>query len=206
MDSKPLRRCLVLLSAVAVCLVAVPTTGCASSSKQADDDNAEVGQPPSSDDPDSEPGEVPKGPSVDISDGGEGEPEDSAEATPASDTSPTVTPQQVETFMQKGPPYALTLTRVEAHRINGSFAGFEIIAMHPSAKRFMEPEVVVGDVITHINGVRMKKPDDYLSAWKLLDDVDAIRIKFTRDGDEREAVWRIVGAEGASESAETSSQ
>lgn len=206
MMSTPASRPFALLIATVFCGATIALSGCATGANQAESDDTEVGQPPAEGEADREPANPPKGPSVDMSDGGEGEPEQEQAATPPSEDAPTVTPAEIETFMEKGPPYALTVTRVEPHRINGAFAGFEIIAMHPSAKRFVDPELAVGDVVTHINGVRMKKPDDYLAAWKLLDDVDAIRIKYTRDGEQREAVWRVVGADDASNTSADSSQ
>jgi hypothetical protein len=190
MKTTNLSRLLVGIATLAACCFVFASTGCASGGKQTTDD-AEVGQPPAEGDPDSSPRTPPQGPDVDMSDGGEARVAKGDE-TPAPSDAPTVTAGQIESFMQKGPPYALTITRVEPHRINGAFAGFEITAMHPSAKRFLGDELGVGDVVTHINGVQMEKPDDYLAAWKLLDDVDAVRIEFMRDGEQQEAVWRVV--------------
>lgn len=186
----------VVLTAALLLIAGATATGCSSTKKQSRDQNAEVGQPPADDDPDREVASPPDGPRVDIGDDGESAGEVD-EAAPADD-SPAVSSQQIETFMAKGPSYALTVTRVEPHRIDGTFAGFEIIAMHPSASRFVGEMLKVGDVITHINGVRMKKPDDYLAAWKLLDDVDAVRVKFLRGGDEEVAAWRVSDADEAS--------
>ena len=173
---------------------------CAQTQQQVAEAEPEVGQPPADDESDRQPAPPPEGPEVDMSDGGEAETEP---AGPAPTDAPVVTAEQVESFMSRGPSYALTVSRVEPHRVDGSFAGFEIVALHPSAKRFVDPELAIGDVITHINGVRVKKPDDYLAAWKLLDDVDAISIEFLRDGTEKEAVWRVeASGESASNSGE----
>ncbi|MGM0555434.1 MAG: hypothetical protein ACQEVA_03550 [Myxococcota bacterium] len=198
-------RLLVGLASLTLCSFVFASTGCASGSKQARDQDAEVGQPPAEGDPDSEPRTPPQGPDVDMNEGDEAGVAGQGDAAAPGDA-PTVTPEQIESFMEKGPPYALTITRVEPHRINGAFAGFEIIAMHPSAERFLGDALMEGDVITHINGVQMKKPDDYLAAWKLLDDVDAVRIKFMREGDKEEAVWRVVDPSSSQDASTSSSQ
>ena len=176
--------------------------GCASSQPRGDEPSgeqrAEVGEPPAADDPDSEPKSPPEGPYVDISD------TDAGERVGARYRSGsrwrTDSHDCPDRELHGAWPVVRTdcHKRVEPHRINGSFAGFEIVALHPSAKRFVDPALTVGDVITHINGVRMKKPDDYLAAWKLLDDVDAVRIDFLRDGVEEQAVWRVEDAQEAS--------
>jgi hypothetical protein len=193
----------VALMVASLCLIAFATTafGCASSSGAADDGAEEraqkvSGEPPSPQEDTQKP--LPKGPKVEIGNApSDVEPADvepaDAEPADASDgeAAGSFTRSEVQAFMQKGPSYALTMVRVQPERVDGKFQGFKVIEMKPGAASTVAPQLVKGDVITHINGVRMEKPDDYLNAWKLLSEVSTIRVDFVRDGTSDHAVWNI---------------
>lgn len=151
-----------------------------------------VGQPPVAGDPDGAPRGLPEGPEVELS----------APSAPGDEGAgglveePGVTRAQLQAFLEKGPSFALTMTRVTPHYEDGQFRGFEIVALHPNARRVLGTELVEGDVVTHINGVRIKQPDDYLSAWKRLNTVGVVEVKILRGGAPETARWAVEG-EGA---------
>lgn len=179
--------------------VGLAFSGCASSSSadKASDSESETvsGQPPSPEE--DTPKALPEGPEVQMgkaraegpSDAGE-EP-DGTETAESPQSAAVVSRAQIDRFIDKGPPYALTLVKVEPARADGKFRGFKLIAMERSAAQVVGPQLVPGDIVTHINGVRLEKPDDYLNAWKLLGEVSKIRIDFVRDGESKHAIWRV---------------
>ncbi len=181
-------------------ILALVVSGCASSSGASDKSEGAAetvsGEPPSPEE--DTPKQLPEGPEVDVGSAAEdarqqqaaGEPEQAEGADPA-DSGATVSRAQVDSFIDKGPPFALTMVRVKPSRDAGKFQGFEIVDLKPQAAEVVNPQLVAGDVITHINGVRLEKPDDYLNAWKLLGEVTKIRVDFIRDGESQHATWRI---------------
>jgi len=72
------------------------------------------------------------------------------------------------------------------------FRGYAVQRFNPEASAVMSPPMQVGDVITHINGVAIKQPDDMMRAWELLKDVAAVRIDYMRDGAPAFVEWTVV--------------
>ncbi|QDG49756.1 hypothetical protein FIV42_03090 [Persicimonas caeni] len=185
-----------LLLLVTVSLV---WTGCASSSsadKESDAASESVsGQPPSAEEDTPKP--LPKGPEVQLGSAqtdGEQKAEEAVggdDGEDAAEAGAVVSRAELDRFIDKGPPFALTMVKVSPSRADGKFQGFEITAMKRSAAEAVAPQLVPGDIVTHINGVRMEKPDDYLNAWKLLGEVSKVRIDFIRDGEAKHAIWRV---------------
>jgi len=94
-------------------------------------------------------------------------------------------------FMKKGPPFALTQVVVEPVHGDGGFVGYKLVSSTSGASEFLRPQVKAGDVITHLNGVRIERPDDYLRAWNALKDTSVIRIDFLREGQASVATWNV---------------
>lgn len=103
----------------------------------------------------------------------------------------TVTKAELESFMDRGPSHILTVVTVEpVHRDDG-FQGYQIVDVKRGARQFMTPQMRVGDVVTHVNGVRLKRPEDYMQAWRSLDKVTTIRVDFLRQSKPMNAVWVV---------------
>lgn len=137
------------------------------------------------------PAEVPEGPDVVLPEEKRAASTEPAEGE-ASDTDPSVSRAEVDAFMEKGPPHVLTLVTVEPSRNDaGAFVGYQIVDVTRGARNFMMPQLRVGDVVTHVNGIKQSKPDDLVNAWKALRQVDAVRVDFTRKGEPMTATWRI---------------
>lgn len=98
--------------------------------------------------------------------------------------------QLVTSFTNRGPSYALTLVEVEPVRSGNGLQGYRITSIADRARPFL-PQLRHGDVITHINGYKQERPDDFLNAWKLLEEIDEIRIDFLRDDTPHTATWSV---------------
>lgn len=172
--------------------------GCASGSQSTSAEDEDVSASPPSADEDTR-GELPEGPEVNIGRSGEGAGDAESEAGAEADdvegdvegAQQAVTRGQLDTFIDKGPSFALTQVEVAPSRDDGTFQGFQLVSMSPNAQESVGEQLQLGDIITHINGVRLEKPDDYLDAWKLLGEVSSIRIDFIRDGQPQHALWRV---------------
>lgn len=103
----------------------------------------------------------------------------------------TVTRAQVEAFRNRGPAYVLTVVQVEPVHAQQGFVGFQISEVTAAAQTFMTPQLQVGDVVTHINGVRLMRPDDLMEAWRSLDNAQSIRVDFSRSGEPLHAQWAV---------------
>ncbi len=103
----------------------------------------------------------------------------------------TVTRRQIERFRNRGPAYVLTLMQFEPVHGTAGFRGFKIVEAKSSARDFMTPLVQMGDVVTHINGIRIERPDDFLQAWKTLENAAVIRIDLLRDENPMNVSWDV---------------
>lgn len=176
---------------------ALTTAGCAGSSAQRGDaaDQQLAGQPPA-------PGEdraypLPRGPAILTSPGAAQEDEvveiavsdasqDDEDATVAS-----LTRADLAQLVQRGPSFLLAMVQVEPAREAEQFVGFRVAQIHPQAQGRLAGHLAAGDVITHLNGVRIRQPDDYLRAWKLLPEATALRIDFLRANQPHHATWHV---------------
>jgi S1-C subfamily serine protease len=166
--------------------VAVLSVGCASSSgTKSDASSGPMHDPPE----DRQAAPVPDGPDTVIGEGGVPE---TYKAPEAKDDASVVTRAQVEEFMDRGPSYVLTVVTVDPSRNDsGNFVGYQIVDVTQQARDVMMPQLRVGDVVTHVNGVRLEKPDDLIAAWKALKQVDVAVVDFTRQGEPMQASWTI---------------
>ena len=168
-----------------VTLLAFVVVGCSGKSTKED---ARLNEPPA----DTEAGvEMPEGPPV-VRQAGEVEGAPSAEdAPPAEEEQPFVKRVELDAFLDRGPSYILRIVTVEPKHGPQGFEGFQITEVTPDARTFMTPQVRVGDVVTHVNGVRILKPEDLMQAWRSLDRVTTIRVDYLRRGEASHASWVV---------------
>jgi len=173
-------------------LLGLLALGCASgSTAERDAANERVsGQPPSA--AEARAGQLPKGPDVLVGSMRPGEQDASAPA--GEETSPhdaLISRVELNQLIQKGPSFPLSMVEVEAARSEGKFVGYRVLSIAPAAQTNLQGRLKEGDIITHLNGVRIEKPDDYLNAWKLLADISTLRIDFVRADAPTYSVWRV---------------
>ena len=99
--------------------------------------------------------------------------------------------QMLQEFLERGPSYTLTVVEVDPARKESSFVGFEVTAIAASARGFLGPWIQVGDVVTHVNGIKLESPDDYLQVWRSLQDVEAVRIDLLRSSETHVVTWLV---------------
>jgi len=85
---------------------------------------------------------------------------------------------------------------MEPVREDGKFRGYEIVDATPEAREAMTPQLEIGDIITHANGVEIERPGDYMEAWETFAEADRVHIDFRRDGETDRAVWVIRSDSG----------
>ena len=161
-------------------------TGCATNSgTKSDATSGPMSDPPA----DKTAGTVPDGPEPVISQTAVPKGYTAPEST---SDSPAVTRAQVEQFMDNGPAYVFTVVTVDpARNGSGAFIGYQIVEVTSAARSVMMPQIRVGDVVTHLNGVKLEKPDDLIEAWKALKQIDVAVVDFTRQGESMQATWSI---------------
>lgn len=165
---------LLLLAIVFAC-------ACGQKSQRADE---KLNEPPP---PNETPAALPEGPPV-VRQAGDAVPEPpAAEAEEA----PSVTRAELDGFLDRGPSYVLTIVTVEPMHGAQGFVGYQITEVTSGARAFMTPQLRVGDVVTHINGVRIMRPEDFMQAWRSLDKVTTIRVDFARQNEPMHAVWVV---------------
>lgn len=174
--------------------VALIVTGCASSSatERNSADERVSGQPPAPGQDTMHP--LPKGPDVltDSHAPRNQKPQNQrTDQTSANADAESVTRQDLNRLINKGPSFPLSVVEVEPARNGSKFIGHRVVSIAPVARPTLAGHLQKGDIITHLNGIRIDKPDAYLDAWKLLADISTIRIDFMRDSDAKHALWRV---------------
>lgn len=166
--------------------------GCASGAKaeRAAKNERVAGQPPSA--ADAGAGQLPRGPDILVGQARPGEPAVApSSGEPPGPQDAVITRAALQQLIQKGPSFPLSMVEVEAARSQGKFVGYRVLNMTPAAQEALQGRLMPGDIITHLNGVRVERPDDYLNAWKLLPDISALRIDFVRADAPTHVVWRV---------------
>ena len=112
--------------------------------------------------------------------------------TPATaGTTDGLTADAVAKFLDRGPSYVLTLVEVEPETEASKLIGYRLATLSPTATKFAADKLTAGDVVTHVNGVRLVKPDDLMNAWKAVRNSTEIRVDFLRNGQAQNAVWKV---------------
>lgn len=119
------------------------------------------------------------------------EPVAGAPATEWEPGSETIDRHYIEQLEHFGPSLVLQHVHTEPAHESDGFVGFEIVEITPHAEQYISPRLQPGDIITHINLVRLKMPDDYMEAWKTLNEAEEIRIDIVRDGESKDVIWDI---------------
>lgn len=97
----------------------------------------------------------------------------------------------LEELLKLGPSVIFTHVDTEPFREDGKFVGFRIIDASDSALSVMSPKLRVGDIVTHINLMRLERPDDYVQIWQELGEAQEIRVDFLRDQEPGQAIWSL---------------
>ncbi|TXD34562.1 hypothetical protein FRC96_13160 [Lujinxingia vulgaris] len=98
---------------------------------------------------------------------------------------------EVDALLERGPAVVFQHVDTEPFHEDGAFVGFLIVDISTHAHSFVAPQLRVGDVVTHVNLVKLERPDHYLNAWSTLAEADEIRVDFRRDGQPAHAIWRV---------------
>lgn len=121
----------------------------------------------------------------------QGEPPAEAQAGEVQGTE--VTREVVESMVAMGPGWGLSHVQVKpVQGDDGALLGFEISAFSAPAAQLLSPPLRTGDRITHINGVKIRTPDDFMEAWNLSRTVSELRIDYVRDGVANYSSWSVV--------------
>ena len=110
----------------------------------------------------------------------------------ANATAGTIQKQTLEAILAQGPGWGLSQVQVKPARDGGAFIGFEITSFSPQAAATISPPLQVGDVITHLNGVRLEQPDDYMEAFNLSRTVTEVRVDYIRAQTASFSTWQVI--------------
>ena len=110
----------------------------------------------------------------------------------ASSENGTIQKQTLDALLAQGPGWALSQVQVTPARDGGAFVGFQIVAFSPQAKATISPPLKEGDIITHLNGVRLEQPDDYMEAFNLSRTVTELRVDYIREQTSSFSTWQVI--------------
>jgi type II secretory pathway component PulC len=75
--------------------------------------------------------------------------------------------------------------------VSGKFRGFRIAALRDAAF-WRGVDLKPGDVVTHVNGLPIERPEQALKAFESLDAASELRVSYERGGEPRELVYPII--------------
>ena len=101
---------------------------------------------------------------------------------PAPEPINTVTREELDAIIQKGPGYLLGVVQTDSVKKNGKFIGFKIVGFRLDAPAVLG--VQPGDVVHHVNGISIEKPMAMVDIFEQLKTATTIDFAIIRDGEE----------------------
>jgi hypothetical protein len=101
--------------------------------------------------------------------------------------------KEVREVIDRGLGYVLSKVEIgaEPHRKDGAFVGF-VIEGFRDPDLFVGVDLIPGDVITHVNGQKIERPEQAMAAFESLGKAKELRVSLERKGAPRELVLPIV--------------
>lgn len=104
----------------------------------------------------------------------------------------TITRAQLDKLLAQGPAWGLAQIDVYPVRNGSALRGYAVRRFSQLASQTVANHLQVGDVITHLNGVKIERPEDYMRAWEQARTVEALRIDYLRGDTAQYAAWDVV--------------
>lgn len=114
-----------------------------------------------------------------------------ARPAPRAGSAEVFTRGEMQRLRQLGPSMVFQHVDTEPYREGERFVGFRIIDFSDEAQSRLSPRLRVGDVITHVNLIKVETPEDYNAVWQSLEGADEIRVDLVRDGEAHQVTWRV---------------
>jgi type II secretory pathway component PulC len=109
--------------------------------------------------------------------------------------------EEVTAAVEAGLGRFLQHIEVEPSLQGGRFVGFRIVGLHPP--EFWDGvDLMPGDVVTRVNGRSIERDTDAFTTFEALRSAPELRVTFMRGGEERELVYKIVGAPAPSKNSD----
>jgi S1-C subfamily serine protease len=123
------------------------------------------------------------------------QPASPAVAAQASLPANSIRRSQVHAVLSAGPGAFLQRVTLDEHAVfqGGKFHGFRLQKL--DASFFDGVDLKAGDVVTHINGFPIERPEEALEAFKSLEVSSELRVGYERDSVPRELRYTIVDDE-----------
>ncbi len=95
-------------------------------------------------------------------------------------------------YLDQGPAFLLQNVGVEPAMQGGELIGFKVQSFFPRDKRFAVVDIVAGDIVTAVNGVRIVQPDDLFAVWTALREAPRLQVDVIRGTSLGTLTWEIV--------------
>jgi hypothetical protein len=99
--------------------------------------------------------------------------------------------KDVDEVLDAGLGKFLQRAELRAQLHEGTFVGFRVLELKPPAW-WQGVDLVPGDVITQVNGMPIEQPTDAHAAFESLRKSEQLIVRYQRDGQARELVYRII--------------
>lgn len=86
----------------------------------------------------------------------------------------------------------LQRVELEPSLSEGRFQGFRIVGLRPESY-WQRVDLELGDVVTHVNGRSIERPDDAWEVFESLKQAPQLRVDLLRNGERHQLALEIVG-------------
>jgi hypothetical protein len=98
---------------------------------------------------------------------------------------------ELDAVLAQGPPWVLSRVDIEEVLDSGKFVGWR---MRDVPVAWSDVDLRPGDVVMAINSMPLETPDQFFAVWSTLTVASEIRVKYLRDGEERELRIPVDGS------------
>jgi membrane-associated protease RseP (regulator of RpoE activity) len=133
--------------------------------------------------------------------GDEATPQDASHVTPDGDRDGVARPleesravarTELERFLDQGIPATLQQVPVQPVFSKGHLLGYQVISFFAGRPDIASRAgIIAGDVITHVNGQPVARPEDLWSVWEAMRSSPRITIDLVRDGQPLRLAWKV---------------
>jgi type II secretory pathway component PulC len=99
--------------------------------------------------------------------------------------------RDVTATLSRGLGEFLTRLEVEPDAPGGKFRGWRIVKLRENDPLWTGVDLAPGDVVTAVNGRKIERPEQALTAFQSLAVAPELRVTYERDGARREIVYPI---------------
>ncbi len=113
-------------------------------------------------------------------------------AAPPAPSKPTIRRAELLRILDQSPGLFLQHVDSEPRFLRGRFYGWRLLTFFPGDRRFATVNLQPGDIVLHVNGSPLERPEQLMDTWDALRTAAELVVDFDRAGRAQQLRWEIV--------------